>query len=273
MRANQPPHERSLTPRDVITVAELATRLDKRLYTRGATEAGVHDGCVAALRQGVAAVITLPEHLEVASAVLDGSAVGLATAVGWHRRDEERLQAGEVVAEAQDLMGRGATEVAYIATAARLEPDDGQQVADHVAELVETATAGGVRVRTILATDDLTDEQIRRTCRDVAAAGAWMVQGGSWRARRAGLSRVEVIRAALPPEVLVKWTEPVGAVSKLLLCISLGVDRFNGDVDQLLSDASRAERLAPLTIPAAGVDYLPAVERRPVVTRLPPEAF
>lgn len=255
MPADQHPHERRVAAREVITVAELAARLEKRLYAASITEAGVREGCVAAARQKVAAVITRPEHLEVAAAVLEGSGVGLATAVSWHGRDNERLDGDEVVAEAKDLARRGATELAYIVTAVRLEHDEGREVAQHVRAMVEAVGPLGVRVRTIVATEDLTDGEICRTCGDAAAAGAAMVQGGSWRAGRAGLSQIETIRAALPPEVLVKWTDPVKAVSTMLLCISLGVDRFNCDVDQLLADAARAEWLAPLTIPAKGLDY------------------
>ncbi|WP_156400022.1 hypothetical protein [Phycicoccus sp. Soil748] len=255
MPATQPPEYESSPLRTVISAAELATRLDKRLYASGITDSAVHQGCVAAVRQGVAAVITRPEHLELASDVLRGSGVGLATAIRWHGRDDELLVVDDVVKEAESLVGSGATEVAYIITPARLEPEEGRQVANHVAKVVETVVPRGAKVRTIMASEDLTEDEIQRTCQQVAAAGAWMVQGGSWRPGRTGLNHVETIRAALPPEVLVKWTEPIRALSTMLLCMSLGVDRFNCDVDQILSDARRAEWLAPLTIPAKGLDY------------------
>jgi deoxyribose-phosphate aldolase len=255
MPESQPHSNRPVATRKVITVAELAARLERRLYSPDITESAVHDGCVAARRQGIAAVITRPEHLEVAAAALAGSDVGLVTALSWHGRDEMPLQVDDVVAEAEALARRGADHLAYVVTAARLEPDGGQQVAQHVRRLVDAVGPTGVKVRAIVGTEGLTEVQIRRTCQDLAAAGVWMVQGGSWRARRTGLSHVETIRAALPPEVLVKWTEPVKAVSTMLLCLSLGVDRFNCDVDQVLGDARRAEWLSPLTIPVAGVDY------------------
>lgn len=131
----------------------------------------------------------------------------------------------------------------------------GDEVADHVAQLVERTAGQGARVRAILATDDLTDDEIGRACHGLAAAGTWMVQGGSWRARRTGLSQLELMRAELPSRVLLKWTDPVKNIGTLLLALSMGVDRFNCDVDQMLADARRSEWLAPLTIPAAGIDY------------------
>lgn len=246
---------RVLTPRRVVSVAELATYLDKRLYSPDIDEQGVREGCHQAVRQGVATAVTRPEHLRAASAVLRGTGVGLVTALGWHGCDDDRLTVDAVQAEAEELVGLGATEVAYVVSSARIAPDGGREVADHLARLVDTLAPHGARARAILDTDEMTEDEVSRMCREVAEAGVWMVQGGSWRGRRAGLSQLEDIRAALPSEVLVKWTEPVRSVSSLLLSISMGIERFNGDVDQLLGDAERAQWLAPLTIPVAGVDY------------------
>jgi deoxyribose-phosphate aldolase len=257
MDTNSQPSRRSRvsTPRRVISVPELATYLDKRLYSPDLDEQGVREGCRQAVRQGVATAVTRPEHLRAASAVLDGTGVGLVTALGWHGCDDDRLAVDAVQAEAEELVGLGATEVAYVVTSARIAHDGGREVADQLARLVDTLTRHGARARAILDTDEMTEDEVSRMCSEVAMAGVWMVQGGSWRGRRAGLSQVEDIRAALPSEVLVKWTEPVRSVSTLLLSVSMGIERFNGDVDQLLGDAERAQWLAPLTIPVAGVDY------------------
>ena len=181
--------------------------------------------------------------------------MGLVAALSWYERDTDRLDGDAMQAEAETLVQHGATQVAYVITKARLEQGAGREVVDQVRRLVETVAPMGARVRTLIATEELTDEEIRQTCREVASAGVWMVQGGSWRGKRTGLTQVEVIRASVPAEVLVKWTEPIRSLSTMLLCMSMGVDRFNCDVDQILADAKLAEWLAPLTIPVAGVDY------------------
>ncbi|EBM0725551.1 hypothetical protein XE97_24630 [Salmonella enterica subsp. enterica serovar Senftenberg] len=241
--------------RAVVTASDIAARLDSRLYAAEFTGDELRQGCGTAVREGVGAVITLPERVEEAAPTLHGSAVGLATVLAWHTPDSDRLTLEGIRLQAMDLVAKGATEVAYLITRERLHYGDGREVADHIAHLVDTLTPLGARVRTILATDDLTDEQIVRTCGDVAAAGAWMVHGGSWRGRRTGLTQLELMRAELPRHVLLKWTHPVKHLATLLLAMSLGVDRFNGDVDELLRHAKRAEWLAPLSIPVAGMDY------------------
>lgn len=87
--------------------------------------------------------------------------------------------------------------------------------------------------------DDLTEVDVRDAC--VIAK----------RQRLGGvITRPEHIRPAA--EVLRGCDVALGTA---LLCISMGVDRFNGDVDQLLADAARAEWLGPLTIPLEGYDY------------------
>jgi deoxyribose-phosphate aldolase len=247
--------ERQLVERQVITIAELAARLDKALYSTDLSTPGVEDGCRGAIRQGVAGVLVRPDQLEVASAAVEGSGVAVVSALSWYGRDTDRLDGDAMQTEAESLVRHGANQVAYVITKARLEHRAGREVVDQVRRLVETVTPMGARVRTLIATEELTDEEIRRTCREVAAAGVWMVQGGSWRGRRTGLSQVEVIRASVPAGVLVKWTEPIRSLSTVLLCMSMGVDRFNCDVDQILADAKRAEWLTPLTIPVAGIDY------------------
>ena len=255
MTSYHSPLGRQRVDRPVISVAELAARLDKALYSMDLSAVAVEHGCHEAVRQGVAAVLVRPDQLEVASAAVQGCGVGVVTALSWYEGDTVRMDGDAMQAEAESLVRRGATEVAYVITQARLEHCGGREVVDQVRRLVETVTPMGARTRTLIATEELSDEDIGSTCREVAAAGVWMVQGGSWRGRRTGLSQVEAIRASVPPQALVKWTEPIRSLSTMLLCMSMGVDRFNCDVDQILADAKRAQWLAPLTIPVAGADY------------------
>lgn len=112
-----------------------------------------------------------------------------------------------------------------------------------------------VRVRVILDTEELTSQRITMTCAQVVEAGAWMVQGGSWRGPRTGFTQVALMRKALGPDVLLKWTQPVRSLETMLLCVAEGVGRFNGDVDLLMAAAQRGTELGPLSVPLAGTDY------------------
>jgi deoxyribose-phosphate aldolase len=82
-----------------------------------------------------------------------------------------------------------------------------------------------------------------------------MVQGGTWLGERAGFRHVTLMREALGAGPLLKWTNPVQSLHVLLLAIAEGVDRFNTDIDGILTDASWQERIAPLTVPLEDLDY------------------
>jgi deoxyribose-phosphate aldolase len=55
--------------------------------------------------------------------------------------------------------------------------------------------------------------------------------------------------------VPLKWRHPVRSLNVLLLCLAEGMDRFNGDVEQLLAQLREGNRAAPVQVPEPGVDY------------------
>jgi hypothetical protein len=89
----------------------------------------------------------------------------------------------------------------------------------------------------------------------VGTSGAALVQGGSFRGDRATFSQIETMRGILPFPVLLKWTQPIRSVEMMLVCMALGVNRFNGDIPTLLADAKRSSQSAPLMLPIYGVDF------------------
>jgi deoxyribose-phosphate aldolase len=188
---------------------------------------------------------------------LADTSVGLVTIPGWRREcDIEPLDTKALLSEARRLTSWGATDLGMVADRERLEPDDGRRFADEVTALVEAVHGCGARVRVVLDTDGLTPDATAEACELVGATGAWLVQGGSWRGTaRTGLSRIQLMRAALPDEVTLKWTFPVRSVASMLICIAEGIDRFNGDPESILEDAARRIELCPLVVPVRELDF------------------
>lgn len=257
MSTDRPSHQlQPLNIRRTVTVEELAGRIDLRLFEADElSDDYVQARCAFAAQQGLGSVITTPERVRTAATVLHGTNLDVGSVVGWHTPGTDRLDDDTVQAQAESLVEAGATCVAYVVTAARVQHDQGRQVASQLERLVAVGSQLGVKVRAILNTDELTNDQIERSCGDAASAGVWMVQGGSWHGPRAGLSQIERMRAALPANVLLKWAAPVKTLNSLLLCLSLGVDRFNCDAEQILAEAVKAQWTGPLIVPSAGVDY------------------
>lgn len=242
--------------RRTLRVGEVAARLEHRLYLSGPTSQAVHDGCALAVRYGLSSVIARPEVVASAGRHLAGTSVGVVTIPGWSDDCVEPLATKALLAQARRLAADGATDLGILADLERLRDGDGHAFAHDVTALVEAMHGCGARVRVVLDTDGLTPEAITATCQLLGATGAWLVQGGSWRGTaRTGLSRIQLMRAALPDEVSLKWTFPVRSLDSMMICIAEGVDRFNGDPEAILENAARRAACGPLVVPSPETDY------------------
>ena len=247
--------EERVRTRRAMSVADVAAHIEHRLYLLPDFPGATWQACVDAAQAGFAAVICRPEKVASASRALSGTAVAVATAVGWDSPHTEILDTDGLICEALVLAGQGADEVALMATKARLEVDGGGEFERQTTALMASMQQRDVRVRVIVDTEDLTSPEIARACRRATDAGVWMVQGGSWRGQRTGFAQVRTMRDALGDEVLLKWTQPVRSLETLLLCVAEGVARFNGDVGPLMVAARRSAILGTLNVPLAGTDY------------------
>ncbi|GAA3689861.1 hypothetical protein GCM10022399_01950 [Terrabacter ginsenosidimutans] len=238
-----------------LNLGEVAARLEHRLYPSEQTSQAVRDGCAFALRQGLSSVIALPEVVPTVARHLAGTSVGVVTIPGWRNGDVEPLATETLLTEARRLADAGATDLGMLASADRLSADDGQGFADDVGTLVEAMQGRAVRVRVVLDTDGLTPDATAAACELLGATGVWLVQGGSWRGARTGLTRIQLMRSVLPEGVRLKWTFPVRSLDSMIICIAEGVDVFNGEPQSLLKDAARRVATGPLVVPVKGVDY------------------
>jgi deoxyribose-phosphate aldolase len=230
--------------------------LEHRLYLLEPTRQAVHDGCALAIRHGLSSVIARPEVVATVGLHLAGTSVGVVSVPGWRNGDVEALATNALLAEARRLAADGATDLAMLANVERLKADDGRRFADEVTALVEAMQACGARVRVVLDTDGLTPDGTAAACELLGATGAWLVQGGSWRGRaRTGFSRIQLMRAALPDEIRLKWTFPVRSLDTMMVCIAEGVDRFNGDPESILKNVERRTASGPLIVPVRETDY------------------
>jgi len=145
--------------------------------------------------------------------------------------------------------------VGLIARCGSMPDADLDLLTDQMRAITAAVSHQACRVRVLLNTEALADNEITSACQRAADAGVHLVQGGSFRGDRTPLGHIETMRAALTSEVKLKWTHPVRSVEALLVCMALGVDRFNGDPPELLAAAVRSSRIAPLMVPLPGVDF------------------
>jgi deoxyribose-phosphate aldolase len=250
-----PPRDDDDWGRQILTVPGLAARLEHRLHQPQTGPAELAGGCTLAAEAGLAAVLCRPEHVPEAAGRLAGTDVDVVTILGFHDPCSPRRSPPELAREAEELTAQGATELALVATPGTMPSAGTGFLVEQIDAVTEVTAPSGTRVRTLLNTTSMSDDEIRATCQAMVEAGIHLIQGGSIRGDRTAFSQVEVMRSAMPRSVLLKWTQPVRSVQAMLVSLAVGVDRFNGDPAALIQDASRQIRVAPLRVPVSGVDF------------------
>lgn len=246
------PGHRDRRGRQILTVAALAARLEHRLHEPEIGRRELVAGCALAAKSGLAAVLCRPEHVLLAAKELAGTPVDVVTALGFHQAGTPPTTT-ELAQEAADLTSLGATEVALIAHPHSEAATE--LLAENTVAVSEAIRPVKGRVRVLLNTTDMTDDQVSAFCQAMVHAGAALIQGGSYHGDRTGFSHIEIMRAAIAPPTLLKWTHPVRSIQTMLVSIAVGVDRFNGNPATPLKDAAQAITTAPLTVPIPGLDF------------------
>lgn len=240
--------------RDVVTPESLAAALEHRLHGPDIDQGALRRGCDYAAEAGLAAVLCRPEHIPTAARRLGGSSTAAVTALAFHDRAPQPHDPSDLAAETRELLSAGASEIALV-LAPGSESACLHLIGEQLDAVVGTATPQAGRVRVLIDTTDTTKDQLTACTALVGTSGAAVVQGGSFRGDRATFSQIESMRDALPFPVLLKWTQPVRSVEMMLVCMALGVNRFNGDVPTLLAEAKHSSQRAPLMLPLHGVDF------------------
>lgn len=238
-----------------LSVADVAARLEMRLHEVPGGSPVIPERCARAVEAGLAAVLCRPDQLVEVAPHLAGSAVVVTTALDFDHPEGVGLSHAAVVSRARRLADLGARDIAVVCSAASGTGEQAPAFAARVEALAETMAAYAGHARILLDTSGMDDAQVQEACRTSRDAGAWLVRGGTWRGDRSGLGHVVLMREALGPEVLLKWTHPMRTLDILLVAMGEGVDRFNGDVEELLGEAAKRIQWAPLRVPLVGVDF------------------
>ncbi|GAA2017312.1 hypothetical protein GCM10009740_00930 [Terrabacter terrae] len=244
-----------------VAVGELAERLDLRRHLPSVDDDALRQGCTLATELGLAAVTCRPEQVSTVVKDLEGSNVAVATGLAFYESPAAPVDQQRLADEARALAERGATELAVVANAERLNvPADSERSSDRffdaVARLSSLQGEAGFRLRVHLEPCGLTPGQAAAACGRFGQLGVWMVQAGTWAGSRASYRLLAPMREALGARNLLKWTTPVTSHHVMLMAMGVGVDRFNtDDPTTLLRAADRQAQSAPLLVPLPGLDY------------------
>jgi len=237
----------SRLPSDVVLTVEtlsyehVAKTIDHSLLRPKLTDAELTAGCELAQAYHVASVCIKPSSVPLAARLLQGSDVLVGTVVGFpHGSSTTRVK----VYEARQALEGGAAELDMVINIGWLRSGEDQRVEDDIRAVVSEA-AGTALVKVILENAYLTDEEKRRGCRIVEAAGADFVKTSTgFAATGATLDDLRLMGASVSPHVQVKAAGGVRTLDALLDVLNTGTTRVGATATATILEDFRARKAA-----------------------------
>jgi deoxyribose-phosphate aldolase len=187
------------------------------------TLADVRAGLELAAETGCGAVCISAHRLGLATEVLAGTDVEIATVVGFPLGTHAtRVK----VAETTQVLEDGATELDMVMDIGAMLSGEEGMVRDDIAAVVQAA--GGAVVKVIFEVDYLTDEQIVRACELSDEAGAHFVKTSSGFAAGSGATphNIGLMRSSTRPETKIKAAGGLKSRADVQAVFDKGADRW-----------------------------------------------
>lgn len=204
------------------TKAALAGTIDHTLLKAAATGAQVQDLCAEALHHGFASVCVNPVWVPLCARELAGSEVLVCTVIGFPlgANSSEIKSAEALLAVAQ-----GAGEVDMVISVGAAKAGDWTRVEEDIRTVVQAA--GHARVKVILETCYLTDEEKRQACEASIRAGAHFVKTSTgFGSGGATVEDVRLLRKTVGDRLQVKASGGIRSCRDALAMLEAGADRI-----------------------------------------------
>lgn len=211
-----------LTAQDV-TYDQVAQMIDHSLLRPELTVSEILEGCETAARYQVASATLRPCDIAMGVEALEGSGVPVSTVVGFpHGSNTTETK----VAEALQCVSDGAIELDMVLNIGRLRSGDVDYVQNDIAAVVDAAGSDAI-VKVIFENAYLDDAQKKSACLASERAGAAFVKTSTGFAPTgASLADLELMIAAVSPDVSVKAAGGIRTLDGLLEVMSIGVKRI-----------------------------------------------
>lgn len=225
----------SITPKDI------AKMLDHSTLQPNLTQEDVRRGCEIALRYDTASVCARPGDMPLVAKLLQGSDVKVCTVIGFpHGNHKPEIK----LAEAEAALADGCQELDMVLNIGRLIAGDGEYVQGEIQAICDLAHSRGAKVKVILETCYLTDEQKTLACHLAARAGAdWVKTSTGYGSGGCTLHDLRLMRAAVPPGVQVKGSGGIRDLDTVLAARAIGATRCGVSATaKIMEEAERRYR-------------------------------
>jgi len=194
--------------------------------------------CDEARQYGFAAVCVNPCWIAFARERLAGTAVKVATVIGFPLGSSTSLVKA---LEARDAIAAGAHELDMVINVGALKDRQDDLVARDIRGVVEAA--GGAPVKVIIETSALTDEEKERACRLAAQAGAAFVKTSTGFGKGGATPEdVALMKRVVGPGVQVKASTGVKTLEDADRLIAAGATRLGTSSGPAIIEAEAARR-------------------------------
>lgn len=240
-------------PGTTLTVQDVADLIDHALLKPELTPDEVAGSVRELAGQRIWSVCVRPSDVALAAqaiASVEGSPTRVCTVIGF---PHGTTSTAAKVAEAQQALADGATELDMVLNIGRLRGGDVTAVRDDIAAVVEVGHSAGVVVKVIFETALLDERAKIDACRASADAGADFTKTSTgFAGGGATLADVALMRANTPEQMEVKASGGVRDIATLLAMLAEGVTRIGtSSTAGLLAEA---EQVGPagLVVPEPG---------------------
>ncbi len=220
----------------------LAQKIDHAVLAPLATQAEMEEACQLARTAGLASVCVKPWMVSRASVLLKGSSTVASTVIGFPQGGmHPRIK----LAEAAQALADGAVELDMVVNLGWVAMGAWNWINEEFGQIARLAHSSGGKVKVILETCLLSNEQKRKLCEVAARAGADFVKTSTgYSAAGYTVEDLQLMRSAVPSHVGVKASGGVRTLQQALALLDLPVDRIGtGSTWGILKEAELAQDL------------------------------
>ena len=205
----------------------LLKRIDHTILRPESTYAQVRAAIEYGRDMGTASVCVNPCYVPLAAGILDGCPTRVCTVIGFPFGASSTSVKAE---EARRAVRDGAAEVDMVMAIGALKSADSTYVLNDMRAVVEAAN---VPVKVIFDVAYLTDEEVVEACHLCAEAGAAFAKTSTgFSPADTRVETVRLMRATLPPHVLIKASGGVNTLERALEMLGAGASRIGTAVTQ-----------------------------------------
>ena len=232
-----------LTPKDI------AKMLDHSTLQPFLTQEDVRKGCEIALKYDTASVCARPADMPLVKELLSGSDVRVCTVIGFpHGNHKPEIK----LAEAEAALNDGCEELDMVINIGRLLAGEDQYVQDEIADICALAHSRNAKVKVIIETCYLSDEQKVRVCKLAAAAGAdWVKTSTGYGSAGCKIEDVILMRKSVPADCQVKGSGGIRDLDTVLALRAVGATRCGvSATEKIMAEAEARFASGDLTEPS-----------------------